>query len=136
MKIKVGSSSCLMGKNVRFDSGHKYSKMCSQNLARYFEFISECPEVGIGMSELGKVSSRKTHTNVLVYIQGYLKSMLSNIEKHELSKLIWYRLAQIPLIVPITLSKHHFNNPPSLPYMAKQVYLEPYPDDLRLRNAI
>ena len=88
------------------------------------------------MSALGKVATRKTHTNVLMHIQGYLKRVLSSIEKHELSKLInQYRLAQIPLIVPITLLKHHFSNHPHS-YIAKQVYLEPYPDDLSLRNAI
>ena len=314
MKIKVGISSCLMGNEVRFDGGHKHSKMYSQSLARYFDFVSACPEVGISMgipmkpirlvgdvnspsiisaqddttghtekmvefsnqkakeysglcgyifmqnslscglfrvkvyqengcpadesgrgiyanvitqetpelpveesgrltdpslrenfitrvfayhkwqqlkqfgfnhhsiiefhssykyslmahspasyidlgrmladagkhevdvlaeryfpllmSALGKVATRKTHTNVLMHIQGYLKRVLSSIEKQELSKLInQYRLAQIPLIVPITLLKHHFNNHPHT-YIAKQAYLEPYPDDLSLRNAI
>ena len=46
-----------------------------------------------------------------------------------------YRTNQVPLIVPITLLKHHFNNHPD-PYIEKQAYLQPYPDDLSLRNAI
>lgn len=88
------------------------------------------------MSALENIATRKTHTNVLMHLQGYLKKVISSQEKQELAKLIdQYRTAQIPLIVPITLLKHHFNNHPD-PYIAKQSYLQPYPDDLSLRNAI
>jgi uncharacterized protein YbgA (DUF1722 family)/uncharacterized protein YbbK (DUF523 family) len=314
MKIKVGISSCLMGNKVRFDGGHKHSRMCTDNLSRYFDFVSECPEMGIGMGtprkpirligdvdapevvavhdnsinytekmrefsnqkaqetsdlcgyifmknspscglfrvkvyqengypaatpgrgvyanaitqanpllpveesgrlsdanlrenfiarvyayhnwqqlkqqglskhniiefhasykyslmahapasylELGqfladagnydidelaeryfpmlmtsltKLATRKSHTNVLMHLQGYLKKILPSREKQELAGIIeQYRTAQIPLIVPITMLKHHFNNHPN-PYIAKQAYLQPYPDDLSLRNAI
>jgi len=54
MKIKVGISSCLIGVEARFDGGHEPSRMCSQSLARYFDFVPECPEVGIGMGILMK----------------------------------------------------------------------------------
>ncbi len=314
MKIKVGISSCLLGDKVRFDGGHKHSKMCTESLANYFDFVSECPEVGIGMpiprkpirlvgdvatpravathdesldytdklvefgqnkaqqhtdlcgyifmknspscgvfrvkvyqengypaaepgtglyakaiidahpllpveesgrladaslrenfitrvfafhnwqslerqgitaqsliefhsqykyvlmahspsgyaelgrllsdagnhditelandyfaalmSRLGQLASRKTHTNVLMHLQGYLKKVLSGSEKQELARIIeQYRTHQVPLIVPITLLKHHFNNHPD-PYIAKQAYLQPYPEELSLRNAI
>ena len=47
--IKVGISSCVLGENVRFDSGHKISKFVTKELAPYFEFVSVCPEVGMGM---------------------------------------------------------------------------------------
>lgn len=314
MKIKVGISSCLLGHEVRFDGGHKHSRLCTDSLSRYFEFVPECPEVGIGMTiprrpirligdvnapksvyvhdnaveftdkiidfgkqkakehhdlcgyifmknspscgvfrvkvyqengypaseagqglyskqimdanpllpveesgrladsflrenfitrvfayhnwqqlkqaglshqgiidfhsrykyvvmahsparyaelgqmladagnhdieqlaqsyfealmtELKRLASRKTHTNVLMHLQGYLKKVLSPAEKQELANIIeQYRTAQVPLIVPMTLIKHHFNNHPD-PYIAKQAYLQPYPDDLSLRNAI
>lgn len=314
MKIKVGISSCLLGNEVRFDGGHKHSKMCSENLSRYFDFVAECPEVGIGlgiprkpirligdvksplivsahdnnidhtdkmlefshrkakehsdlcgyifmknspscglfrvkvyqengypakdpgrgiyanvitqenpllpveesgrladpslrenfiarvyayhnwqqlkqaglshhsiiefhsrykyslmahapasyvelgrmladagnhdvdslaeryfpllMTALSQIATRKTHTNVLMHLQGYLKKVLSSEEKQELTLLFeQYRTDEIPLIVPITLLKHHFNNHPN-PYISKQAYLQPYPDDLSLRNAI
>jgi len=49
MKIKVGISSCLLGQEVRFNGGHKHSKLCTNTLDTYFDFISECPEVGIGL---------------------------------------------------------------------------------------
>lgn len=314
MKIKVGISSCLLGQQVRFDGGHKHSKLCTEILEPYFDFVSECPEVGIGLSiprkpirligtpdapravathdnkidytqkltdfgqkkakqhhdicgyifmknspscglfrvkvygengypekeggrgiyakvitnkypllpveesgrltdpplrenfitrvfayynwqriaaeglthqaildfhvrykyclmahspqdyvmlgqmlsnagkseptELGQryfsalmttlsqLATRKSHANVLMHLQGYLKKVLSTKEKQELAKIIdQYRLNKVPLIVPITLLKHHFANHPN-PYISKQAYLAPYPEDLSLRNAI
>ncbi len=88
------------------------------------------------METLRHLASRKTHTNVLMHLQGYLKKKISSREKAELSKIIeQYRTAQVPLIVPVTLLKHHFNNHPDR-YISRQAYLQPYPDDLSLRNAI
>ena len=94
---------------------------------RYFSLL---------MEKLSILATRKTHTNVLMHLQGYLKKVLSAKEKQELGNIIdQYRTNLVPLIVPITLLKHHFNNHPD-PYIAKQAYLQPYPDDLSLRNAI
>lgn len=94
---------------------------------RYFSLL---------MDNLSVLATRKTHTNVLMHLQGYLKKVLSAKEKQELGNIIeQYRTDQIPLIVPITLLKHHFNNHPD-PYITKQAYMQPYPDDLSLRNAI
>lgn len=88
------------------------------------------------MEALRSLASRKTHTNVLMHLQGYLKKKISSREKQELANIIeQYRTAQVPLIVPMTLLKHHFNNHPD-PYINRQAYLQPYPDDLSLRNAI
>src|SRR5688572_33331826 len=48
-KIKVGISSCLLGEEVRYNGGHKQSSVCTDELARYFEFVSTCPELGAGL---------------------------------------------------------------------------------------
>ena len=47
--IKVGISACLLGSPVRFNGGHKESRLCSETLARHFEFVPVCPEVAIGL---------------------------------------------------------------------------------------
>lgn len=47
--IPVGISTCLLGKEVRYDGGHKHSRYCTQVLARYFEFRSICPELEAGL---------------------------------------------------------------------------------------
>lgn len=49
-EIKIGVSSCLLGQEVRFDSGHKRDRFVTDDLGRYVTFVPVCPEVGIGMS--------------------------------------------------------------------------------------
>ena len=88
------------------------------------------------MSALRKTANRGTHTNVLQHISGYIKNSLDADEKRELQALITqYRDSIVPLIVPLTLLKHHFNRHPD-PYISEQVYLQPHPENLSLRNAI
>ena len=48
-KIQVGISACLLGENVRFNGGHKQSKLCLNQLGQFFEFKPFCPEVAIGL---------------------------------------------------------------------------------------
>lgn len=47
--IRVGISACVLGQPVRFDSGHKISHFVTKELAQFFEFVSVCPEVGMGL---------------------------------------------------------------------------------------
>ncbi|WP_299598671.1 DUF523 and DUF1722 domain-containing protein [uncultured Microbulbifer sp.] len=48
-KIPVGISQCAMGDPVRFNGGHKHSKVCTELLAQCFDYVPLCPEVAIGM---------------------------------------------------------------------------------------
>jgi len=47
-KIKIGISSCLLGRPVRFDGGHKHDRWITGELGRYVEFVPVCPEVEAG----------------------------------------------------------------------------------------
>ncbi|GAA3719266.1 DUF523 and DUF1722 domain-containing protein [Oceanisphaera sediminis] len=47
--IRVGISGCLTGQQVRFDGGHKRSDFCTEQLARFVEFVPLCPEMAIGL---------------------------------------------------------------------------------------
>jgi uncharacterized protein YbgA (DUF1722 family)/uncharacterized protein YbbK (DUF523 family) len=88
------------------------------------------------MQKLKKVASRKNHVNVLQHIQGFLKKELSSDDKAELCELIEaYRRGDVPLIVPITLLKHHFRKCPD-PYIDDSYYLSPYPQELQLINQL
>lgn len=88
------------------------------------------------MTAMKVKANRKSHTNVLMHIQGYFKLKIDAQDKQELSDAIErYRLAQVPLIVPITLLKHHLLKHPD-EYLLKQRYLYPYPEELMLRNHI
>lgn len=88
------------------------------------------------MAALKKPATRRTHTNVLQHICGYLKQTLTGDDKQEIQQLIaQYHQGIVPLIVPLTLLKHHFRQHPD-PYVALQVYMQPHPEKLSLRNAI
>ncbi|MBP5949639.1 YbgA family protein [Pseudomonas iridis] len=88
------------------------------------------------MAALKKCATRGTHSNVLQHITGYLKQAISAEDKQEMVHVIGqYRLGIVPLVVPLTLLKHHFRQHPD-PYIARQVYLQPHPENLSLRNLI
>jgi len=46
---RLGISSCLLGKPVRFDGGHKRNNYLTGTLSEYFDFVSFCPEQAIGL---------------------------------------------------------------------------------------
>ena len=48
-KVKIGISACLAGEKVRFDTGHKRSNFCMDELARHVEYVPFCPEVAVGL---------------------------------------------------------------------------------------
>lgn len=90
------------------------------------------------MKALAKPASRKMHTNTLMHLQGYLKNLISSQDKQELDGVIQqYHQGIVPLVVPLTLLKHHLNHQPDAnAYARQQVYLDPHPYELGLRNAI
>jgi uncharacterized protein YbgA (DUF1722 family)/uncharacterized protein YbbK (DUF523 family) len=88
------------------------------------------------MTTLKKIATRKNHVNVLQHIQGYLKKALSVDDKAELCETIeQYRNGYVPLIVPLTLLKHHFRKAPD-PYIEESYYMSPYPQELQLLNQL
>eukprot|EP01030_Chromulinospumella_sphaerica_P012270 gene12270-12060_t len=64
------------------------------------------------MTALKKCATRGTHSNVLQHISGI-----------------------VPLVVPLTLLKHHFRQHPDR-YIAQQAYLQPHPENLSLHVAL
>jgi uncharacterized protein YbgA (DUF1722 family) len=89
------------------------------------------------MEGLGVMGTRGKHVNVLQHLMGYLKKDLSSEDKEELLGLIEdYRQGLVPPIVPLTLLKHHLNRHPVPEWVHQQVYLNPYPKELMLRNHV
>lgn len=86
------------------------------------------------MATLKIPASNRSHANVLQHVAGYLKHTLDSHSRQELQSLIErYRKAELPLIAPLTLLQHHFRQHPN-DYIAQQVYLQPHPPELLLRN--
>ena len=78
----------------------------------------------------------KKHVNVLQHMMGYFKEQLSPDEKKELLDLIKnYGTGNVPLIVPITLISHYVRKYDE-PYLQEQIYLNPHPSELQLRNHV
>jgi uncharacterized protein YbgA (DUF1722 family)/uncharacterized protein YbbK (DUF523 family) len=79
-------------------------------------------------------STVKKNLNVLEHILGYFKNQLSADEKQEMLELFdRYRNEFLPLIVPVTLLNHYVRKIDE-PYLKQQVYLNPHPVALKLRN--
>lgn len=79
-------------------------------------------------------ATRKNHVNVLQHLQGFLKDDIDQDDKQELSEVIEdYRNELLPLIVPITLLRHHFRRHPKL-FVERSRYLSPHPSELMLLN--
>jgi uncharacterized protein YbgA (DUF1722 family)/uncharacterized protein YbbK (DUF523 family) len=82
-------------------------------------------------------TKRKSTTNVLMHLMGFLKQHIDTDDKQELLELIdEYRNGLVPLIVPVTLLKHYFRKYPVPDWVHQQVFLNPYPSELMLRNTI
>lgn len=94
---------------------------------RYIAALMQCLQI---------VASRGNHVNVLQHIQGYLKKKLDSDDKRELSETIEkYRQGLLPLIVPVTLLRHHFRRQPD-PFIERSYYMSPHPEELALLNDI
>jgi uncharacterized protein YbgA (DUF1722 family)/uncharacterized protein YbbK (DUF523 family) len=88
------------------------------------------------MDALNGIATPKRHTNVLQHMAGYFKTALDTASRAELQAAIEdYRLGLVPLIVPVTLLRHHVRVH-DVQYLAGQVYLAPHPKELMLRNHV
>ena len=88
------------------------------------------------MEVLKAPASRKRHVNVLQHILGYLRKHVDAARRADLVDVIDdYRRGIVPLIVPVTLLQHHFRSNPH-PWISRQVYMNPHPRELMLRNSL
>ncbi|MFT7687724.1 MAG: hypothetical protein ACI9FB_003081 [Candidatus Azotimanducaceae bacterium] len=135
-------------KLLEFHASYKYTLMAHDpqsynELGRMLADLKNKDLLEIGekyfaglMTSLEMKASRKSNTNVLMHLQGYLKTHLTSEEKERFGEILeQYRTGIIPLIVPITLLRNYFHTYPN-DYISKQAYLQPYPDNLSLRNSI
>jgi len=89
------------------------------------------------MAALRVTTTPGKHANVLRHLLGFLRRALSPADKAELEALIEdYRRGLVPLIVPLTLLKHHLARHTLPEWVHQQVYLAPYPKELMLLNTV
>jgi uncharacterized protein YbgA (DUF1722 family) len=91
---------------------------------------------GLLIETLRLKTTVKKNMNVLEHILGYFKAQLSADEKQEMLEIFdRYRREFVPLIVPVTLLNHYVRKYDQ-PYLKQQVYLNPHPIALKLRNHV
>ena len=89
------------------------------------------------MEALGAIATRGRHRNVLEHLMGFLKDDLDARDKTELLGLVRdYHAEIVPLIVPLTLLRHHLARHDVPAWVHAQAYLDPYPRELMLRNHV
>ncbi|MDG1751284.1 MAG: DUF523 and DUF1722 domain-containing protein [Thalassotalea sp.] len=131
----------------QFHAQHKYIYMSHNQtavkelgglLANPFESLVTLAQEYItkAMKLLKSRATKASHTNTLQHIQGYLKKYIDADDKQELVEAITeYSNGFVPLIVPITLLRHHFRKYPN-EYITQSFYMRPHPSELMLLNNI
>lgn len=133
---------------IDFHTRHKYLVMAHsaaayQRLGRLLSNLSKGRITAVApayidelMAALRRRANRRGHYNAMQHIMGYLSRRIDAADKAELLDAIGrYKREETPLVVPMTLFRHYFRVHPD-PYIQGQVYLNPHPDSLRLRNHI
>jgi uncharacterized protein YbgA (DUF1722 family) len=88
------------------------------------------------MEGLAVKTTAKKNTNVLQHIMGFLKDHLTSAEKQDVLEAIEdFRRELVPIVVPLTLLRHYVKKH-GISYIADQVYLQPHPKELMLRNHV
>jgi uncharacterized protein YbgA (DUF1722 family) len=137
-----------VGDLVRFHTAHKLTLMAHSPSAyrqlgqlvagatgRSRDVVQAEYESGF-MRALAVLATAKRHANVLQHMLGYLKKSIDQDARAELLSIIEeHRRGLIPLVVPITLFKHYVRRL-KVEYLAGQVYLDPHPRELSLRNHV
>jgi uncharacterized protein YbgA (DUF1722 family)/uncharacterized protein YbbK (DUF523 family) len=137
-----------IGDLVRFHTAHKlvllaHSTQAYTRLGRLVADAKSADRASLRaryaagfMDALSEMATPKRHTNVLQHMVGYFKKTLDAASRAELLAAIEdYRLGLVPLVVPLTLVRHHVRVHDE-PYLAGQVYLAPHPKELMLRNHV
>ena len=137
-----------LGDLVRFHTAHKMSLLAHSTvkynqLGQLVAGARAIPRASLRqqyedlfMATLALIATPKRHANVLTHMLGHLKKLLDAESRQELLQTIEdYRLGVVPLIVPLTLLRHHVRAH-RVAYLAEQVYLDPHPRELMLRNHV
>lgn len=136
------------GALVDFHTDHKML-LLSHDRGHYEEMgrlVARAKEVPVGtlyeryqalfMAALAHKATPKKCADVLTHMMGHLKNVLTSDEKQELLGLIGeYRRRLVPLVVPVTLIRHYVRKY-GVPYLARQLFLNPHPAELMLRNHV
>jgi len=131
---------------VSFHTRHKCTLMAHhpQEYRQLGRLVATAGQIGtkqlieeygaVFMSIMKHIATRRKHANVLYHLLGFLKQRIEASDRAELVECIEsYRRGDLPLLVPMTLLRHHFRQHP-VPWVMEQTYLNPCPAEMLLRN--
>jgi uncharacterized protein YbgA (DUF1722 family) len=88
------------------------------------------------MDALAVKATRRKHVNVLHHLVGHMKARLAANERGELDALMSeYRGGLVPLVAPIGLLRHYADRY-EIDYVRTQIYVNPHPKEIQLRNHV
>ena len=88
------------------------------------------------MRALTAMATRGRHANVLQHMSGYFRRLVDEPSRRDLEESIAdYQAGLVPLVVPVTLLAHYAKLH-QVQYLLDQVYLQPHPKELMLRNHV
>ena len=133
---------------VRFHTDHKLL-ILSHGRTRYTEMgtlVAQAKDLPLEeaydryqrllMEALEQRTTSAKCADVLTHMLGHLRTFLSHEEKMELLEVVdRYRIRLIPLVVPVTLFRHYVRKY-GIAYLERQVFLNPHPVELMLRNHV
>ena len=93
-------------------------------------------EYGEGfMQALTAPATRGRHVNVLQHMAGYFDAVDAASRRELAASIADYGRGLVPLVVPLTLIAHHARRH-EVQYLLDQIYLQPHPKELMLRNHV
>jgi uncharacterized protein YbgA (DUF1722 family) len=87
------------------------------------------------MQALAVPATRGRHVNVLQHMAGYFDGADAGSRRELAETIADYGRGLVPLVVPLTLVAHHARRH-DVRYLLEQVYLQPHPKELMLRNHV
>ena len=87
------------------------------------------------MDALGVPATRRRHVNVLQHMAGYFDAADAASRRELAVSIEDYGRGLVPLVVPLTLVAHHARRH-DVRYLLEQIYLQPHPKELMLRNHV
>jgi uncharacterized protein YbgA (DUF1722 family)/uncharacterized protein YbbK (DUF523 family) len=137
-----------LGELVAFHTAHKlllmaHSPIAYASLGRLVAGSKKKPTAELEaqyenqfMAALCELATTRRQANVLMHILGYFRDRLDADARRELLGVIEdYRRGLVPLVAPIIMIRHYARRL-DVAYLRAQVYLEPHPKELMLRNHV
>jgi uncharacterized protein YbgA (DUF1722 family)/uncharacterized protein YbbK (DUF523 family) len=87
------------------------------------------------MDALAVPATRGRHVNVLQHMAGYFDAADADSRRELNASIADYGQGLVPLVVPLTLIAHHARRL-EVAYLLEQIYLQPHPKELMLRNHV